>query len=183
MKTSFISIIALLAGSLTTNSIEKKFNKEITWPEGFHPKESKFYVENEIEINASPEIVWSILIEAESWPNWYGGAKDVKVTGKNSPNLSQDARLSWKTMGIKFDSEVKEFESNQRIAWLSDKKSIQGYHIWVITPTKNGCHVLTAETQNGWLTFFEKTFQPKKLHRLHDIWLAELKQKAEGTKP
>lgn len=184
MKATIIAVMAgILAGPFSANSSEKKFNKEITWPEGFHPTESKFYVENEIEINASPEIVWSILIEAESWPDWYEGAKDVKVSGKNSPNLSKEARLSWETMGLKFDSEVTEFESNQRLAWLSDKKSIQGYHIWIITPTENGCRVLTAETQNGWLTFFEKTFQPNKLRRLHDIWLAELKQKAESAMP
>lgn len=187
MKATFISIIAglvgFLTGPLTTNPSARNYNQAIIWPEGFHPTESKFYVENEIEIDASPEIVWSILIEAESWPNWYEGAKDVKVTGKNSPNLSQEAKLSWKTMGLKFDSKVKEFESNQRLAWLSDKKSIQGYHVWIITPTETGCRVLTAETQNGWLTFFEKTFQPKKLHRLHDIWLAALKQKAESAQP
>ncbi|MCH7403341.1 hypothetical protein ACFOUP_08165 [Belliella kenyensis] len=31
-----------------------------------------------------------------------------------------------------------------------------------------------------WLTFFEKTFQPIKLKKLHDIWLAELKIKNEN---
>ena len=184
MKANIIHFIAGFAGFLSgPHSSESNlvtFNREIAWPAGFHPTECKFYVENEIEINASPEIVWSILIEAEAWPNWYEGAKDVQVAGNDSPRLSSNATISWKTMGLNFDSEIMEFEMHQKLAWLSNKKSIQGYHTWIIMPTQNGCRVITAEAQNGWLTFFERTFQPKKLHRLHDIWLAELKQKAEN---
>ena len=57
------------------------------------------------------------------------------------------------------------------------------YHAWLILPTETGCKVITDESQNGWLTFFEKTFQPKKLKKLHDVWLTELKKKAEASKP
>jgi uncharacterized protein YndB with AHSA1/START domain len=180
MKANLIAFtIGILASTSAANLPTEKFNKEIVWPAGFHPSESKFYVENEIEIQASPAIVWSILVDAESWPTWYEGAKNVAVTGQGKPNLTADARLDWETMGLKFDSEVKEFEPTRRLAWLSEKKSIQGYHIWIIIPTQSGCRVVTAETQNGWLTFFEKTFQPNKLHKLHAIWLSELKAKAE----
>lgn len=186
MKATTISIFALLTSVLGSQlpggSKKVPQNIDLVWPIGFNPAESKFYVENEIEIAASPETVWSILVAAESWPTWYEGAKEVRVTGPRKPNLSADARMVWETMGLKFDSEIKEFEPNRRLAWLSEKKSIQGYHIWIITPTENGCKVVTAEAQNGWLTFFEKTFQPKKLHKLHDIWLVELKLKAEKAK-
>lgn len=183
MKAATISILTLLAGFFGNPSAgEKKkisYDNRIEWPKGFHPSEGKFYVENEIEIGASPETVWSILVAAESWPNWYMGAKNVQVTGEDKPNLCAGARLAWETMGLRFDSEVREFEPNFQLAWLSEKRCIQGYHVWMIFPTENGCKVVTAETQNGWLTFFEKTFQPDKLYNLHDIWLTELKRLAE----
>lgn len=82
-------------------------------------------------------------------------------------------------MGLSFRSTIKEFEPYRLLAWESVKKSIQGYHVWLIIPTASGCRVITDESQNGWLTFLEKTFQRKKLKRLHDVWLTELKRKAE----
>ena len=66
-----------------------------------------------------------------------------------------------------------------RLSWESRKKSIKGYHAWLILPTENGCKLITQESQYGWLTFFEKLFQPNKLRKLHDVWLAEIKNKAE----
>lgn len=61
----------------------------------------------------------------------------------------------------------------------SEKKSIKGYHAWLIIPTETGCRLISDESQHGWLTFMEKTFQPQKLERLHDVWLAAIKAKAE----
>lgn len=185
METLAIYSIAFLVG-LSLNSgpvkdVPKNANSGIVWPEGFDPAKSKFYVENEIDIQASPETVWSILIDAEAWPVWYEGAKNVKASGGADRYLSPNSTISWETMGLKFDSKVKEFEPSRKLAWLSEKKSIQGYHVWIIQATDNGCKVITAESQNGWLTFMEKTFQPKKLFRLHEIWLVELKKKAESA--
>ncbi len=88
--------------------------------------------------------------------------------------------FKWETMGLKFQSTIKEFEPNRLLAWETKKRSIKGYHVWLIVATEKGCKVITDESQNGWLTFFEKTFQGKKLKRLHDVWLAELKKKSEN---
>ncbi len=35
--------------------------------------------------------------------------------------------------------------------------------MWLIIPTEYGCKLITDESQNGWLTFFEKLFQGKNL--------------------
>jgi hypothetical protein len=54
------------------STIQTQSNLEkINWSEEYEPSKSKFYVHNEIEINASPEIVWNILIAALEWENWY----------------------------------------------------------------------------------------------------------------
>ena len=84
-------------------------------------------------------------------------------------------------MGLKFESTIKQFEPNRLLAWESQKKSIQCYHVWLIVPTDKGCKVISDESQNGWLTFFEKIFQGKKLKKLHDVWLAALKKKSENN--
>lgn len=163
-----------------TNS--KKYNTDsnsINWPEEFDPEKAKFFVYNEIEINATPQIVWSILLAAEEWPTWYPGAKNVDVLD-NSNQLSLNVAFNWETMGLKFQSVVKEFAPNSRLSWQSYKKSISGYHAWVIIPTSAGCKLITAESQHGWMTLMEKMFQPNKLLKYHDTWLLEIKKKAEA---
>jgi uncharacterized protein YndB with AHSA1/START domain len=167
----FLSVAIALAGKAQNSPA-------IHWPEEYEPSKSNFYVHNEIEINAPPAVVWEILMEAENWPKWYEGATNVSVSTE-SRLLEGNSSFKWKTMGIKFESVIKELVPNERLSWESKLKKIQGYHAWLIIPTATGCRVITDESQNGWLTFFEQLFQPKKLHRLHDIWLTELKRKAE----
>lgn len=154
--------------------------EKINWPAAYDPAKSSFYVHNEIEIVASAELVWSLLIDALQWESWYAGAKNVTFLAPNDSVLAPNTAFRWETMGLQFVSTVQEFEPNRLLAWESKKRSIQGYHVWLIVATENGCKVITDESQNGWLTFFEKTFQPKKLEKLHDSWLAELKRKSEN---
>jgi uncharacterized protein YndB with AHSA1/START domain len=171
----------MLSGfGLFANHPGKSDEPSINWPAGFHPNEAKFYVQNRIDVNAPPEIVWEFLMDAEAWPQWYEGAGKVNIVDPAEQILTANSVFTWKTMGLNFESTIEEFIPNERLSWMSSKKSIQGYHAWLIIPTEFGCTVITEETQNGWLTFFEKIFQPNKLHKLHDIWLAELKKLAEA---
>lgn len=167
--------------SIAQEKISINQSSNILWPEAYDPSVAKFFVQNEIEINASPEVVWHILIDALKWEFWYQGAKNLSFVDPEHTELKADSQFNWETMGMKFpNTTIKEFEPYRYLAWESVKKSIQGYHVWLIIPTEKGCKVITEETQNGWLTFFEKTFQGKKLKELHDIWLSELKIRAEG---
>jgi hypothetical protein len=178
--TKFILTLALF--TTTFSVIAQKSNLEkIIFPSPYGISKSKFYVHNEIEINSKPEVVWGFLIDALKWQSWYKGAKNVLFTSQTDTVLNGNSIFNWETMGLKFQSTIKQFEPNRLLAWESKKKSIQGYHVWLILPTDNGCKVITAESQNGWLTFFEKTFQGKRLQKLHDVWLAELKRKSENN--
>ncbi len=154
--------------------------EKINWPADYKPGRSKFYVHNEIEINAKPDVVWAYLIDALQWQSWYKGAKNVSFINPADTVLNARSVFRWQTMGLKFESAVRQFEPNRLLAWESKKKSIRGFHVWLIVPTAKGCKVITDESQNGWLTFFEKTFQGKKLKKLHDSWLTELKRKSEN---
>ena len=156
------------------------YSNEIQWSAGYQPSQAKFFVHNEIDINAKPETVWNILIEAEEWPQWYEGAQNVSIQDSKSNQLEAGSRFNWKTMGLDFTSEIKEFEAPYRLSWESKKKSIKGYHAWLIIPNATGCKLITQESQYGWLTLMQKSFIPNKLRKLHDVWLAEIKNKAES---
>lgn len=178
-KLSISLLVFLIFGS---HLVIAQSQPELNWPSGFSPEEARFFVRNEIEIHASAQEVWQELISAESWPDWYEGAKNVQIISSTSPQkLTTAAKFEWNTMGFRFTSEIKEFVHQERLSWISMKRSIQGYHAWLIIPTASGCKVITAESQNGWLVGFEKTFQPKKLYRLHGIWLTELKNRVESS--
>ncbi len=174
-----LSFTGVSYAQLSTKEYNEKENL-VNWPEEFNPAKSKFYVYNEIVIDASPEKVWQILIEAEKWPDFYSGATNVKVSNTEGV-ISDTSSFIWETMGFQFTSVIKEFIPYQRLSWQSYKKGIPGYHAWVIIPTDGGCRLITAESQNGWITIPEKLFQPNKLLKLHDLWLSQIKLKAENN--
>jgi len=166
-------------------SVQKKveesmpLSQEIVWPLDYEPSVSKFFVHNEIEINASPEIVWNILINAGEWENYYDGASDLVLSNNTSGFLNESSVFTWKTMGLDFKSTIKEFKPPYRLAWESNKDVIDGYHAWLIIPTENGSKLITSEAQHGFMTLPQKLFVPNKLHGLHDTWLSEIKRIAE----
>ncbi len=152
---------------------------EIVWPDEYQPEEASWFLHNRIDIAAPPEVVWNILVSANDWSDWYEGASDVQLPD-GAARLSDGMEFRWKTMGQEFTTTIREFEPPYRMGWDSRKRSIRAYHAWLIVPTENGCTVITDEAQHGFLTTLQRVFQPNKLHRLHDIWLAELKARAES---
>lgn len=185
--TNKIFVMCLITLSLTgcysvKKSVEQSYpnSQEIRWPEDYKPEESKFFVHNEIDINALPETVWSVLIQADEWEEYYEGASDLKLLDNTDGKLSNNSVFTWKTMGLDFTSSIKEFAAPYRLSWESDKKSIRGYHAWLIIPTENGCKLITSEAQHGFMTFLQKVFVPNELERLHDEWLAQIKLKSEN---
>ncbi len=169
----------LFFGQVKTKKYDEKTNL-INWPTAFNPKAAKFFVYNEIEINASPEKVWNILIDAKKWHTFYKGVeKPIEIIDSSYQSLSNNLSFKMKTMGINFVPTIKEFVPTERMAWEINTKKLKAYHAWLIVPTKTGCKLITPEAQNGFLTFLQKIFQPKKLINLHEHWLEVIKARAE----
>lgn len=181
---SILCIILLFTSCMSVKKAveqSKPESDQIHWPKAYEPKEAGFFVHNEIDIKADPSIVWNILIDAETWSQWYSGMTDVSVKTNNTGKLDQNTVFSFKTMGQFFETvTIKEFEAPYRLSWEATRKDIKGYHAWLIIPTKEGCKVITSESQNGFKAFLQKVFLPNKLRKLHDIWLEEMKKKAEN---
>ncbi|MCC5944710.1 MAG: DinB family protein [Bernardetiaceae bacterium] len=163
----------------------KKYNAQtnlIHWPQDFDPQKSKFYIYNEIDIHASPQEVWDILIDAKQWHTFYKGVqKPVVILDSTTNILKNNVAFELKTMGLDLTPKIKEFIAPSRMAWQVESKNLQAYHAWLIVPTQKGCKLITAEAQNGFLTFLQKVFQPNKLLNLHQHWLEVIKQKAEDS--
>jgi len=154
--------------------------KEIKWPAGFDPGSSPVYVKNELHMRATPGQVWGCLTRVVTWPDWYPNASSVELINQHVDRLQARTKFSWKTFGIKLVSEVVEFIPHERIAWTAVGPGVKAYHAWLIIPESNGCHVITEETQHGWLCRLGKIIFPKRMHKRHQLWLTELEKTATG---
>lgn len=157
------------------------YSNDISWPDGYKPAESSFFVPNEIDIKASPQTVWDILLEAEKWHHFYKKASGLKIQNSTQTKLTPNAVFTWYPAG-KFTSTIKKFNPPNELAWYAEdeKMKMTVYHTWIIIPTEDGCKLVTQESQNGPRTFWEKVFVPKMVLKDHQNWLEGIKKTAEN---
>jgi uncharacterized protein YndB with AHSA1/START domain len=157
---------------------------DIRWPERFLPANSAVFASNEIAIAAPPEDVWRWLIRAELWPRWYPKSSDIHFVSTSGPDLRERTRFRWNTFGFRITSKVLEFEPCTRLAWEAEGIGIDAYHAWLLTPTADGgTHVLTQETQHGWVARLGKWLMPHRMENKHQVWLESLKACAQSGPP
>jgi uncharacterized protein YndB with AHSA1/START domain len=154
------------------------------WPERYLPAKSAVFVRNDIEIAAPPEHVWAWLLRAQLWPEWYANSADIHFLSHTGPDRRDRSRFRWRTFGVRITSKVLEFDPCARLAWDAHGIGVSAYHTWTLTRKPDGAtHVLTEETQNGWLARLSKRLMPTRLHDRHQEWLEGLAAKAESGPP
>jgi uncharacterized protein YndB with AHSA1/START domain len=155
----------------------------VNWPHQYDPRRSAIYALNDVDVKAPPEVVWKLLVDAENWSSYFPAEDQVKIlTGE--PELALGTEYSRVTVGFLMHLIVTEYVPARRLSWSTlvdgDKTGSSAYHGWVITPTDNGCHVLTEETQQG--PFFLEELgrkNPGALYRYHQQWVEGLARAAE----
>ena len=155
----------------------------IRYPDRYRPDRTWVFVSNELDVTAPCDRVWAWLVRAESWPDWYPNSRDVKLASSGRNDLSLGTRFTWQTFGVRLRSEVVECVPGERIAWTAKAFGVDAYHAWLLTPTASGCHVLTEETQHGWLAFLSHLFRPHRMYRGHQLWLERLRLQATTRDP
>lgn len=154
--------------------------EKIDWPKGFKPAESGFFIYNEIDIQASPQVLWDIFVHAAKWPEWYSRAEGIKLLNSPGSKLNLSSVFIWNPAD-KFPSAIKEFNPLYSIGWLGEThhKKMTVYNAWLIFPTKDGCKVVSNETQNSHKTIMEKIFAPNMVSKNVRQWRVGLKEQAE----
>jgi uncharacterized protein YndB with AHSA1/START domain len=148
----------------------------IKWPENMAPSRSPIHFTNELEVAASPETIWSLLVDPKAWPSFYPGVEHVQLFDGNE-SLRLGTRLETNLAGQDVLASVEEFEPITRIAWYGGPKvseDSKAYHAWIITPTPDGCHLWTEETMRGplWIELAKKA--PDAFWLTHEKLLATL---------
>ncbi|HET8576786.1 MAG TPA: SRPBCC domain-containing protein [Methylomirabilota bacterium] len=155
----------------------------VRWPPRYAPGTAAVHVRNELEMDAPVDAVWAWLIRAQLWPAWYGNSSDVTFLQGSPPDLNPGTRFRWRTFGVTLESTVLEFVPTERIAWDARAFGVDAYHAWVISTTPRGCHVLTEETQHGWLARLGHLVLPRRMHTHHQRWLEQLRDHAARGLP
>jgi uncharacterized protein YndB with AHSA1/START domain len=152
----------------------------IAWPKQYDPGRADVFAHNEVVIPAAAAVVWRILLRAEEWPRWYPNAHDIHFVSHTGPDLRDRSRFRWDAFGFRISSKVLEFEPERLIAWNARAIGVDAYHVWLLTPLSDGStHVLTEETQTGWLAALGRRFMPEHLARRHRVWLEHLSLRAQ----
>jgi uncharacterized protein YndB with AHSA1/START domain len=156
----------------------------VIWPHRFDPKTSAIYALNDIDVDAPPEVVWKLLVDAENWSSYFPAEDQVKIL-TDEPELALGTQYSRVTVGFPMQLIVTECVPGRRLSWSTlvdhDETGSSAFHGWVITPTEKGCHVLSEETQQG--PFFLEELgrkNPGALYRYHQEWVESLARAAEG---
>ncbi|WP_144112671.1 SRPBCC domain-containing protein [Paraburkholderia sp. BCC1886] len=157
----------------------------VIWPERYDPKTSAIYALNDIDVKAPPEVVWKLLVDATNWASYFPPEDQVEILSGES-KLALGTRYRRVTVGFPMSLEVTECVPNRRLAWATtvdgDATGSSAYHGWVITPTEQGCHVLTEETQQGeWFLDVLGRQHPGGLYRYHQEWVERLARAAEAA--
>jgi uncharacterized protein YndB with AHSA1/START domain len=156
----------------------------IRWPAEYAPAATPVHVRNELEMDVAPEIVWAWLVRAQLWPTWYSNSAKVRFLSGTPPDLARDTRFRWRTFGVGLESCVVEFVPRERIAWKARGVGVDAYHAWLIERTaRGGSHVLTEETQHGWLARLAALVMPRRMQKFHQMWLEQLRDVASSGLP
>jgi len=155
----------------------------VRWPPHYAPAAAPVYVRNELDMEAAPDVVWAWLIRAHLWPEWYSNSSNVRFVQGLPPDLMAHSRFRWKTFGVSLESTVREFIPLERIAWDARGLGVDAYHAWVISATSRGSHVITEETQHGWLARLGHFVMPWRMGKYHQIWLEQLRERSTSGWP
>lgn len=183
-----------LVGEQNTFGTLPKIQKEIimyhktNFPPDQDPKVSAIYALNDIDIKAPPAIVWQLLVDAENWASYFPPESQVKILS-GEKELGPGTIWHRVTIGFGMSLTITEFEPFHRLAWKTtvdgdgtgSEPGATAYHGWVLTPTKDGVHVLTEETQQGeWFLDMLGHKHPGGLYAYHQDWVERLKEAAEA---
>jgi hypothetical protein len=132
-----------------------------------------------IRIQASPDRVWAILVDAPSWPTWNTTVDKVDGTIASGNQVTVHARIS---PGRSFPVNVAVFDAPSRMVWSSGMPLglFKGERTFTLAPAEGGTEFAMREQFTGPLSPLIGMSIPD-LQPAFEKFAACLKKHAEAT--
>lgn len=153
----------------------------INWPNGLEPSRSPLHFTNELEVKASTETIWAMILDTTVWPQFYPGVGEVK-TSEPDHRLRLGSEFETTMLEQHIRCTVQEFEPLKRIGWGGGPigEDCRAYHAWIFTATANGTHIWMEETMQGpYLVDLAKQ-APDMVWQMHEELLANIARVASS---
>ena len=131
---------------------------------------------DEIEISASPQAVWDVLTDLESWPRWNSDVKSMSMEGA----LAQGTVFRWRAGPGTITSTIQDLQPPTLIAWTGTTFGIKARHVYRLEPRGDGTLVHTEESYEGLVARLLRGSLQKTLEKGLSDGLRYLKAEAEG---
>jgi hypothetical protein len=129
----------------------------------------------EVEVAASPEIVWATLTDINEWSGWN---PDVKSASLNGP-LVPGTEFEWKAGPGRIRSRIQEVDPPRRIAWTGKTFGIEAIHVHRLEPRNGSTTVHSEESWDGLIVRLVRGSMTKTLQKSTESGLQHLKAEAE----
>jgi uncharacterized protein YndB with AHSA1/START domain len=129
----------------------------------------------EIAVAASPEIVWSVLTDIATWPQWNPDVKNASIEG----SLASGTQFRWKAGPGTITSTLQSVEPPRRIEWTGTTFGIKAIHVHELERREGTTVVRSAESWDGLPVRLLRRSMGKSLQKAIDAGLSHLKIEAE----
>jgi hypothetical protein len=129
----------------------------------------------EIEVAASPEIIWDIMTDIDNWPNWNKDVSWAALSGQ----FEAGSKFRWKSGPGTISSTIRQVERPRVLAWTGKTLGIYAIHLWKLEPQNGSTVIRTEESWEGLVTRIFSGKMQKTLEKAINSGLQYLKAEAE----
>lgn len=139
-------------------------------------RDAPVWAEREIEIAAPIEVVWEVLAGVGDWPRWFSEGRSATIAGPIAPGTT--LRMKSRGPGT-ITARIESTEQPHVLAWTGRTLGISAIHVWRLEQSDGGTRVKTQESMDGFPVRLLRATMRKKLERVLDTWLRDMKIEAE----
>ena len=136
------------------------------------PKKS---VKAELEISASPDAIWAVLIDSAGYPDW----NPIFVSVEGDFSLDSEMKIDMKMNG-EVSKVTAKVINRKDLEWLNQKGGYPGIltysHNWQLEPTETGTLVTQFEVYRGFYVLF---WDPAPVEKIYEQSNQQLKARVE----
>ena len=129
----------------------------------------------EIEIEADPHTVFSVLSAVDGWPTWNPDVKAVTLEGAVEPGTA----FRWRSGPSSITSTLRVVDPPREIAWTGRTTGIDAIHVFRFEPRDGGTLAGSEESWDGFIPSVLKAYSSKTLEKSIRNVLTRLKTEAE----